>query len=238
MASKKSKPNSFYVYVLFRPNGIPFYVGKGTGERWKWHFYVGKKHYNPHLARIIKKSGGEIPVVFLREGITSEEAIKIEIAFIAAIGRKKNGGPLVNLTDGGEGVKGASRSEETKEKIRIKAIQRYLDRPELKENISKLRKGIPLSGVSLEKAMETVKNLQSQENTAKRNEAMIAVRSSEEYKEKQSIDSKKRWECPVFREMMSNIHKNHRHSSETKKKIGDKQRGIPCPSRGRKKNDK
>jgi len=31
----KTIPSQFYVYVLCRPNGKPFYVGKGlTAERW------------------------------------------------------------------------------------------------------------------------------------------------------------------------------------------------------------
>lgn len=93
--------NEYYVYVLFRPNGVPCYIGKGKGKRWKTH---EKRASNPMLAKIIASAGGEIPKVKIREGLTEQEAFETEIAFIKAIGRMAHGGPLVNMTDGGEGV--------------------------------------------------------------------------------------------------------------------------------------
>jgi hypothetical protein len=91
--------NDFYVYIYFRLNGVPCYVGKGRGYRWAEHEY--KRSSNPILARIIEKAGRPLPKIKVREGLSNEEAIATEIAFIAAIGREHVGGPLVNLTDGG-----------------------------------------------------------------------------------------------------------------------------------------
>ncbi len=54
----------------------------------------------------------------LKENLTNAEACLLEIAFIAAIGRKANGGPLVNLTDGGEGISGLKHTEETRAAMR------------------------------------------------------------------------------------------------------------------------
>ena len=105
----------FYVYVLFRPNGVPCYVGKGSGKRWQNHLYHGD--CNPHLRRIIEKAGGDIPRVKIHQGLTEAEAFEAERAFIAAIGRVKDGGPLVNMTDGGDGASGAIRSDETRAKM-------------------------------------------------------------------------------------------------------------------------
>lgn len=103
----------FYVYVYFRPwDGSPCYVGKGRGKRWL-HF---SKKRNPHLRNIIAKAGGELPCVKIREGLTEVEAFAIESTFIKAIGRGKNG-PLVNMTDGGEGVSGLIVSAETRAKM-------------------------------------------------------------------------------------------------------------------------
>lgn len=95
----------FYVYVLFRPNGIPCYVGKGKNARWIAHERAGCNHSNKHLARIIVNAGGALPKIKVREGLTEAEAIETEIALIAAIGRG-NYGPLVNLTNGGDGISG------------------------------------------------------------------------------------------------------------------------------------
>lgn len=103
-----------YVYILFRPNGIPCYVGKGIGNRWLSH---ERKTHNSHLERIIRQAGGSLPKIKVREGLTDSEARKTEIAFIAAIGRRAHGGPLVNFTDGGEGIAGFDHAESTKQKM-------------------------------------------------------------------------------------------------------------------------
>lgn len=115
--SKVSNPEDrvFYVYVLFRPwNGSPCYIGKGKGKRWRRHGEYAEKHKNSHLANIFKKSGCNLPVVKIRERLTEQEAFEIECAIIAALGRQRNGGPLVNLTDGGDGPCGFTHSDETK----------------------------------------------------------------------------------------------------------------------------
>ena len=105
----------FYVYVIFRLNGVPCYVGKGKGNRWKHHH---KKAYNPHLRRIYEHANGELPIVKVREYLTNAEAIDTEIAIIAAIGRELDGsGPLVNITLGGDGLTGWVPSPETRAKI-------------------------------------------------------------------------------------------------------------------------
>lgn len=103
----------FYVYVLFRENGEPFYIGKGYRSRINAH--LGKPSgngRNPHKERIINSMlarGIDIPRVKIRIGLTETKANETEIAFIKAVGRKPNG-PLVNLTDGGEGRVGVKLS--------------------------------------------------------------------------------------------------------------------------------
>ncbi|HWA68862.1 MAG TPA: NUMOD3 domain-containing DNA-binding protein [Rhizomicrobium sp.] len=102
----------YYVYVLFRPwNGQPFYVGKGKGERWLQHEAAINRHPNKWIMGVIKKSrklGLAIPRVKVREALSEYEALQTEIALIAAMGRKHTGGPLFNLTDGGEGFSNPS----------------------------------------------------------------------------------------------------------------------------------
>jgi hypothetical protein len=111
-----SVDRGFYIYVIFRPTGAPCYVGLGKGDRWKKHF---RSKTNIHLNRIIKKFAGAVPVVKMREGLTFKEAAAIEVALIAAIGRETNGGPLVNLTDGGEGVAGLIHSEQSRKQMSL-----------------------------------------------------------------------------------------------------------------------
>lgn len=129
----------FYVYVIFRLDGSPCYVGKGKGNRYR---RTPRHSKNPHLARICRNSGGYLPTVIIRSNLTEPEAFEIERAFIAAISREAHGGPLVNLTDGGEGPSGLSCSAETRLKISVgnKGKKRA---PEVGAAISAARKGKP-----------------------------------------------------------------------------------------------
>ncbi len=107
----------FYVYAIFRPNGVPCYIGKGHGDRAAHH---EKTTHNRRLARIFARAGGSLPVVVIRDGLTECEAFAAEIALITALGRANlKTGPLVNLTDGGDGQTGWVPSAETRQRISI-----------------------------------------------------------------------------------------------------------------------
>ncbi len=150
----------YYIYVLFRPDGgAPCYVGKGKGNRWKKH---ERRCYNPHLSNIIAQAKGRpLAKIKFRENLTETEAFDIEKWLIRAIGRETNGGPLVNLTDGGDGVSGrtpegierirrarlgSKHSPETRARMRMAQAARYLRdgerSAETREKISKGRSGI------------------------------------------------------------------------------------------------
>jgi hypothetical protein len=103
---------SFYVYIVFRPDGSPCYVGKGKGYRWRFHL---SRSHNKMLRGIVAKAGGVVPIVVVRGGMSEADAFQTEMAFIAAIGRFPVG-PLVNLNDGGAGMAGHKQSPETIEK--------------------------------------------------------------------------------------------------------------------------
>jgi hypothetical protein len=108
----------FYVYVLFRETGEPFYVGKGANGRWLKHEFDARNGAKGHRFSIIRKlqaRGLDVPKVKLHEGLTEQVAHAYEIALIAAIGRRHEGGPLANETAGGEGA--SDPSPETREKI-------------------------------------------------------------------------------------------------------------------------
>lgn len=107
-------PNRFYVYMYFRPNGFPCYVGKGSGLRWAKHEW---RSTNPHLASIIKQAGGKLPRIKVRENITETEAFALEKELIRLFKRESDGGILVNLTDGGEGLSGRIINYGTAKKV-------------------------------------------------------------------------------------------------------------------------
>jgi hypothetical protein len=145
-------PKGFYVYVYFRPwDGSPCYVGKGQKSRWRSHL---RQCHNKHLAAIIKKANGDLPVVIIRSGLTEEEAHSIEMAFIQAIGRVVDGGPLANLTIGGDGVAGRIMSAEEIERRRA-----ILNSPEVKEKLIRSHLGKPSARKGIEVSAETRKKM-------------------------------------------------------------------------------
>lgn len=114
--------NEFYVYLLLDPRKfyLPFYVGKGKGNRCSHHL---RKKYgsNTIKQRIIDKiySVGLKPEIMIwKNNLTEQEAYDIEIELIKRFGKICNkSGILSNLTDGGEGLSGHTFSEEHKRKI-------------------------------------------------------------------------------------------------------------------------
>ena len=100
-----------YVYVVFWPHGEPAYVGKGKSERWVSHHHSKKSHPITSFSRKHRNA----PRVKVRETLTEAEAFEIEKALIAAIGRVPHG-PLLNMTDGGEGTSGFKRTAESVER--------------------------------------------------------------------------------------------------------------------------
>jgi NUMOD3 motif len=105
----------YYVYALYRQNGTPFYIGKGCGRRINSHEGEARAGDNMPRHRVIRKmlaAGHEVGKAKLHTGLTEAQAHKIEMAVIKEIGRHPHG-PLVNLTDGGDGLSGYKNSPAT-----------------------------------------------------------------------------------------------------------------------------
>lgn len=148
--------NDFYVYVIFRPNGVPCYVGKGKGQRAQHH---AKYSHSRHLRNIYKQAGGTLPLIKVREGLTDSDACIIETAFIAAIGRKDLGtGPLVNLCAGGQGLAGHVKTPETRAKLSA-ANKGKIVSPETVAKWRSSKKTFARSPESIEKQKATVKGV-------------------------------------------------------------------------------
>lgn len=108
--------NKYYVYRhLKKGTCIPFYIGLG-----------GQKNHNrahtPHGRSSFWKATADkygYNVQILKDGLTLSEACELEELLIKTYGRRNLGtGPLVNLTDGGEGTSNIVVTEQTKSKWR------------------------------------------------------------------------------------------------------------------------
>lgn len=98
--------NVFYTYAYLREDKTPYYIGKGKNDR---AFRRNKNNIRPPKDRS--------RVIFLKQNLSEEEALKHEIYMIFVFGRKDLGtGILRNRTNGGEGTSGFVHSEESKKK--------------------------------------------------------------------------------------------------------------------------
>lgn len=100
--------DAYYVYVLRRPDGTPFYVGKGRYNRIARHEYdalkTRKKSYRLNVIRQVVAQGGRIGYEITCFYAEPSDALAAEIDLIQKIGRRDLGtGPLTNKTDGGDG---------------------------------------------------------------------------------------------------------------------------------------
>ena len=109
----------YYVYVLeVKSTGHIFYIGKGTGSRWRQHRYVANQPQKDgvYLYRKIRKlwqDKDEFTSRIIFRTFNEQEALDKEEWLINIIGKDN----LCNILDGGDKSVFESHSEETKQKI-------------------------------------------------------------------------------------------------------------------------
>jgi hypothetical protein len=116
----------FYVYAYFEPGcERPFYVGKGTRYRSNAHL---KRTHNTALARRIaalQRNGLKPDVRRLYFG-SDEQCKAEEVRLIRLFGREDlRRGPLLNCTDGGDGMVNRVRHKRELELLRTAARRQW-----------------------------------------------------------------------------------------------------------------
>lgn len=90
---------AFFAYIHCKPDGAPFYVGKGTRTRYR--NFTQRSEYHK---RVVAKYGQENILIGKLDCSSNDIALALEVGLIRCL--RKMGVSLVNLTDGGEGTVG------------------------------------------------------------------------------------------------------------------------------------
>lgn len=196
----KNLKTDFYVYLHLRADdGLPFYVGKGRNNR-AW-FKHGR---NLYWQRIVKKHG--LIVEILKSDLSELDALEFEKSAILTLGR----GYLCNYTDGGDGMSGHIKSQETLDKLRASLRGRKhsdltkmligskskgrIVSEETRRKLSALNVGIIPSAETLAKRSISLRGRKfSDEHKAKIAAALLGRKCSPEHTEKAAAA----WRIPV-----------------------------------------
>jgi hypothetical protein len=126
------------------------------------------------------------------EGLSGEEANKKEVEFILLYGRRDlKTGTLVNMTDGGEGARGAIRSPESREKNR----KAQTGKKASEETRKKMREWKRTPEHMEKLAQSTRGRTQTEEHRRKNSEGQKGRKHTEESKKKMSIGQRSRTDC-------------------------------------------
>ena len=176
----------YYVYVYLDPrkqgkfiyNSLkflhePIYIGKGKGKR-----HIQLKDRNSFITAKLAKIDNKPIILIIADNLKESEAFDLEKELITLIGRRDLGkGSLCNLSDGGEGPGGATRSLELRNRI-SNSMKGLVRSKETRDKISKYRMNNPLS----------------QETRSKMSKARTGKTLSQATKDKISVKIKKAWE--------------------------------------------
>jgi hypothetical protein len=165
----------FYVYHLIDPrSNLPFYIGKGTGQRAWSHLKESDviNVYKSNKINEIRSSGLEPLVTIVSDKLDEQSAFQLEIEEIKKYGRKNidQGGILTNLLPGGTG--GDTSSCFTQDSLqRISENARGVNNPNSKLNEQQV--------ISIFRSCESTKVLANQYGIS--NAAVCAIKRGYSY---------------------------------------------------------
>ena len=199
----------FYVYIHKKPDGTPFYVGKGY-ERRAYRF----SNRNQWHQNIVAKYGKHNIIIEIINCTSESQAFDLEKIYIKQF-KEIDGYSLVNMSDGGEGNTGRVFTAEHRQKIseaskgkpkseahKLALCGKTMTEKQRKQIVDR-QKGSKASAETKQKlsAIRTGKKL-SAESKRKISEKHLGKKLTEDHRKK-----------------LSESHKGHKHTEETKAKM-------------------
>lgn len=197
----------FYVYLHCKPDGTPFYVGKGCRKRAR-EFTISR---TTHHKNTIAKYGRENVGVYVFPCESEREALDNEARWILQL--REDGCALVNITSGGIEQRGYKHTDEARAKMSKKLIgnQRW--------------KGRQFSAEALEKlAAASRGKKQSAETIARRIAKTIGRHRSPETRAMMAERALGRKHSPETKARLSEIAKRRTYSAETRERMSASKR--------------
>jgi len=171
-------PNLSDVYIHRRlDNNEPFYVGIGVPGR-----ALSRSGRTKHWRNIVAKHGVKIDYVV--KGVSRAEAVDLEVLLISWIGRTLLGsGPLVNITDGGEGCPGRDLGKKLSDDHRQKLAAAKIGTKQAESTVTKRVGKLVGQKRTAEQRAKFVElaNSRSQEHLAKISAALTGRKLSKDH---------------------------------------------------------
>jgi hypothetical protein len=220
LAEIKDNSGRFYVYIMHRPDGRPFYVGKG--KRWRIVSHeqdarAGRPGVRPSVIRKIWREKGSVYYRIDSFHVSEADAFTAEMQMIAKIGRRENGGPLVNNTDGGEGPSGFRQVITAEARAKISAALKGVRKTP--EHVAAVGAALRGKKRTAEHSVKMSRILRSPEISAKIRAGREGFRHTEESKAKISSVKRGTTASAETRAKMSLAHKGKKRSEEARKRI-------------------
>lgn len=185
----------YYVYAWYiKETEEVFYVGKGTGKRYKT-----RKRENPLFMRIINKY--ECDVKILKDNMTEKEAFEYEIKMIAYY--RSVSTKMANFLDGGENppkLTGIPKSEEWKKKVREANKIFHKNNPDVSKRQSENFKAFLQTEEGKKFAEKSKKARSTEEFKKKQSEICRKANNTEEYLKRQSEIVKNMWKSEEYKD--------------------------------------
>lgn len=219
------RTSRYYVYVLARPDGEPFYVGKGQKNRIYRHEDEARRGHTCDKCDVIREiwqAGGEIQRSVVLTTNDEQEAFAYETELILLYGRLT----LVNQTDGGLGQRGRTFSQETRERQSAGLRRRYASDPMYRQKILDHLAAWRASQSPEAMSRKARESGNKPEEVTRRREQAKYQWATTDLRATVSERAKARWADPEFRARMSAKAKAQMGTPEARERISRQMKGY------------